>query len=206
MLTIGHISIGYLTAKLVSKKIDVSLNIPAIWGLSLLPDIDFLIPGLKHMGPSHSIILVLIIFIPLFLMRGKEVVPYFVGLASHTLLGDCITNRSLMLLWPISSRWVSFHLRLRALKTLYEISLFVIFLIVFYLSRDHTRVHAYRFSNFLLMMPLTATVLPLIFHYPFKIPRNLTFPHMLMLIMIIHFLWTSMDKANMQSALIQDLH
>ena len=51
------------------------MSIPLVWASSLLPDLDLLIPGNNHMGPTHSIIFAIAVFLPLFLYKGKEVTP-----------------------------------------------------------------------------------------------------------------------------------
>ena len=143
MLAFGHIALGYITGKIVSKATDQSINIPAIWTLSLLPDIDLLIPYLQHRGPTHSIIVALIIFTPLFIIASWKAAPYFASLASHSLIGDYLTGRT-QLFWPLSLEWFEYEraMRLRSALELYtEFALFAVMIAILVLSRNlvHTR-------------------------------------------------------------------
>ena len=191
MFVVGHISLGYLLGKLFSKGKDVPLNIPAIWAVSLLPDVDFYIPGLRHMGPTHSVVFALIMFTPLFLFRGWRIVPYFLGFISHTVFGDLITNRGIMLFWPFSSRMVFLRSPislLRMYRIYYELFFFALFLIVFLVTRDYTRVRNESNAKFLLVMPLTAVIQPLLFGYPVDIPGYLVLPHIVYLGIVMYSL------------------
>ena len=192
MLVVGHISLGYLLGKVFSRVKDVPLNIPAIWAVSLLPDVDFYIPGLKHMGPTHSIAFALIIFAPLFLFRGWRMVPYFLGFLSHIVFGDLITNRGIMLFWPISSRLIFLKTPIsyvRVYKTYYELIFFALFLIMFLVTRDYLRVRKVNNTKLLLIIPLIAVVLPLFFGLPIDISRSLVLPHIIYLGIIIYSIY-----------------
>jgi len=67
MFTVGHVALDHLVGVALSRAMGQDLNVPITWTLSLLPDIDFVIPGLQHKGPTHSLIIVLSIFIPILL-------------------------------------------------------------------------------------------------------------------------------------------
>jgi membrane-bound metal-dependent hydrolase YbcI (DUF457 family) len=104
MQFLGHLALGYFFGATVSKYTKEKLNIPLIWIFSLLPDIDILTRGfLLHRGPTHSILLAAILFLPLYLIT-KRGLPYFAALASHTLIGDYF-NPSEKLFWPVSNDW-----------------------------------------------------------------------------------------------------
>jgi len=189
MLVVGHISLGYLLGKIIAKGKDIPLNIPAIWAVSLLPDVDFYIPGVRHMGPTHSIVFSLIVFTPIIMFKGWRILPYFLGYISHTIFGDLITNRGIMLFWPISSRLVYLKTPINYVlvyRIYYELFFFALFLIVFYISRDYFRVRHENSAKLLLVIPLTAVVLPLFFDNPIKIPRSLVLPHIIYLGIIIY--------------------
>ena len=137
MLVLGHMALGYFTGKIVSKATDQSINIPVIWILSLLPDIDLLIPGLQHRGPTHSIIVALIIFIPLFFIASWKAAPYFAALASHSLIGDYLTGGA-QLFWPLSLEWLEYEraMRMGSPFELYvEFALFAVMVAILILSR-----------------------------------------------------------------------
>ena len=138
MLAIGHIALGYITGKIISKATGQSINIPVIWILSLLPDIDLLIPGLRHRGPTHSIIVALIIFTPLFIIASWKANPYFVALASHSLIGDYFTGKT-QLFWPLSLEWLEYERAMRmgsVFEIFTEFALFAVMIAILILSRD----------------------------------------------------------------------
>ncbi len=137
MRALGHIALGYITGKIVSNATDQSINLPVIWILSLLPDIDLLIPDLQHRGPTHSIIVALIIFTPLFITASWKAAPYFAALASHSLIGDYFTGKT-QLFWPLSLEWLEYERAIRMGSTLepyIELALFAVMIAVLILSR-----------------------------------------------------------------------
>jgi len=62
-----------------------------------------LIPFIKHRGPTHSVIIAFIAFIPLFAVYHKKAIPYIIALIQHSLAGDYITGQT-QLLWPITTQ------------------------------------------------------------------------------------------------------
>ena len=187
MFATGHISLGYLLGKITKKK-DTSLNIPIMWALSLLPDIDLLIPGLIHLGPAHSVITATIIFTPIIYWKRREAIPYFLALASHSIFGDLVTNNRIMLLWPLSTKWVSLRTPYYCkytFNTYYELTFFAIFLIIFLASKDYTRINDHPHAKIILTIPLTAIALPLLLAYPLSTPKLLILPHITLLTIIL---------------------
>jgi membrane-bound metal-dependent hydrolase YbcI (DUF457 family) len=83
-------AIAYLLGKGSSKALRVKLNIPILLVLSLLPDIDivydFLTGTQIHRGPTHSIVVATLAFIPIFILYRKTAIPYFLALISHFLI------------------------------------------------------------------------------------------------------------------------
>jgi membrane-bound metal-dependent hydrolase YbcI (DUF457 family) len=63
---VGHFAVGYILAKLTSKMTKTKFNIALILTLSVIPDVDILIPYVAHRGPTHSILMAFIVFIPIF--------------------------------------------------------------------------------------------------------------------------------------------
>lgn len=187
MFAVGHIALGYIIGKSLNRAIDHSLNIPAIWTLSLLPDIDFFIPGLPHRGPTHSLIVAFVIFIPLFFLWSKNAVPYFVALVTHSLIGDYITDGGIMLFWPLSSEWVKPGAIMTlgsALETYIELGLFSIFILTLFISKDFNHLFDSDLRNTVLFVPLCTIFLPAFFRYPINIPEILIIPHLILLSMI----------------------
>jgi membrane-bound metal-dependent hydrolase YbcI (DUF457 family) len=109
MFAIGHFAIGYLTGKASSKLLNVKLNLPLLFAVSVIPDIDLILQPLDqtffmHRGAMHSIILLSTLMSPFLVRYGKQAVPYLVVLLSHSLIGDFFTG-GFEMLWPLSDGW-----------------------------------------------------------------------------------------------------
>ena len=104
MYPLGHMALGYLIGRIVSVYTKKDFNTLIIFFVSISPDIDIIIPNLLHRGPTHSVILVLVFFIPIFIFY-KEGIPYLVALLSHSLIGDYFTKPGCKLFWPLSNDW-----------------------------------------------------------------------------------------------------
>ena len=74
MFAVGHMALSYIVGKLSAKPLGVNLNIPLVLTLSVLPDIDLLIPMLEHGGPAHSIVLYSIIALPMILIWRRKTI------------------------------------------------------------------------------------------------------------------------------------
>jgi len=76
LFAVGHMAIAYLLGKGSSKALRVKLNIPILLVLSILPDIDiiydFLTGSEIHRGPTHSIVVATVAFIPIFHYLPKK--------------------------------------------------------------------------------------------------------------------------------------
>lgn len=101
MFAVGHMSVAYLLTRGLKRGRWQSISIPLVWASSLLPDLDLLIPGINHMGPTHSIIVATAIFTPI-MIYYKKGISYYASLLSHSLIGDYITAYGCQLLWPIN--------------------------------------------------------------------------------------------------------
>ena len=108
MYPLGHLALGYFAGKITSKITKNETNILLLWIFSMLPDIDILIPGLVHRGPTHSIIVATAIFTPI-MIYYKKGTSYYASLLSHSLIGDYITAYGCQLLWPINQTWYKYE-------------------------------------------------------------------------------------------------
>jgi hypothetical protein len=166
------------------------MSIPLVWAFSLLPDIDFLILGVRHMGPTHSIIFAIAVFLPWFLIKGKEVTPYFMSYASHTVLGDLVTNRGVWFLWPLSKRIFYLPLpltysRLRTFSINLELALFGLFVFFFIISKDYAGGLYSNNTKPLFLVPFTALLLPMLFSFPVSVSPRLMLPHLILLVVVL---------------------
>ena len=186
VFAVGHIALGYLINKMIIRGRNVSIT--AIWTLSLLPDIDLIIPFLRHRGPTHSIIIPIVIFLPLLIAKKKDAVPYFAAVTTHGVIGDLFTGGGTQLLWPISSDWISSKIAISmgsAYENYMEIALFVVLIGTIILTRDYMRLFNSDKKNTILFIPLFTTVLPVMFEIPIAVPKILVLPHIVLMAIIL---------------------
>jgi hypothetical protein len=165
------------------------MNIPLILTLSILPDIDFLIPMLQHGGPTHSVILTFAIALPAILAWKAQPIPYLAAFVSHPLLGDYLTYPAtapgVQLFYPITSAWFSAGLEAaRALFVPLELALFVAFLTFALATRDIRMLTRHDPSNFVLLIPLATVVLPVLLDFPLSLPSELIIPHLITMLLL----------------------
>jgi len=185
MFAVGHLALGYLTGKAASKLLDVDLNIPLLFLASVLPDIDFIIPGLQHRGATHSIIVCMTVFLPAFVIYRKRAVPYFISAAQHSLMGDFLTGGGIQILWPITSNWYGVGVEMTALANIYlEWISFLAFLMIMLKTKDVRTLFQYHPSNLLLTIPVFAIVLPSFLNFPLAVPLGLIAPHLILLTLL----------------------
>lgn len=178
MYAVGHIALGYLMGKIGSKALKVDVNIPLLLVLSVLSDIDLLIPGLKHRGPTHSIILASLLFIPFLALYRKMAILYFASLIQHSLLGDFITGGG-MLLWPFSSSFYGIQIEMMSLTNIsIEWISFVLFLAAMLKTGDMKEFFHHHSSNLLLSIPIFTALLPTFLNFPAYVPLELVAPHL----------------------------
>ncbi len=184
MFALGHIALGYLTGKTFGKAFRQDIILPLAWLLSVLPDMDLMIPWLEHRGPTHSVVVAAALFLPVLLVYRWKGVPYLAVLASHPLIGDYITDGGVRLLWPLSSAWIQNTITVTMggrLETYVELALFSGFVATLILSRDLNRLLDNDPRNLLFFIPLCTILLPIIFEYPIEVPRALVAPHLLLM-------------------------
>jgi membrane-bound metal-dependent hydrolase YbcI (DUF457 family) len=187
MYAVGHLALGYLTGKASAKLQAVKANVPTILVLSILPDADILlqpfIPGI-HRGPTHSIIVLSLIFLPIFLIHRKKAVPYFVAIVSHPLIGDFLVGRT-KLLWPLQT---SFGIGIpitSSTNVVLEWSLFLLSIILMLKTTDmHTFLEPH-LSNLLLCIPAFTVLLPTIASFPLGVPVWLEPPHLIYMLIFV---------------------
>src|SRR5512137_569547 len=154
-------SLGYLLGKASAKPLGLKPNVALLMVLSILPDIDIL-AGIHnfHRGPTHSVIAVILVFIPFFITYRKRALPYFLALVSHAMIGDLIVGGNLQLFWPLSDASVSLpppfpHIEITSsINVAMELSLFVLALVVLAVTRDYRVFFRRKLSNLTLVIPV----------------------------------------------------
>ena len=180
-------AIAYLLGKGSAKLLHVKPNIPTLLVLSLLPDVDiiydFLTGSQIHRGATHSLIVALIVFIPIFIMYRKKAIPYFLALISHAAIADFLIAGQLQLLWPFSTT----EFGLNEITSIYinifspvnialELILFIAATAVLFKSGDWKVFFRADKTNLVLIIPLVTVLLPSTIGYPFTEPLILTVP------------------------------
>ena len=184
MYAVGHFALGYLTGKLTAKSLNVNVNLPLIFLLSVFPDIDLLIPGLVHRGPLHSVVLFCLLFLPIFAIYKKRAAPYFVALIQHIIIGDYLIGGDLQLLWPLTSNLYGFAIEGGGLIHIaLEWGLFVISMIFMVKTNDLAFMFKPHPSNMILAIPVLTVLLPTLISFPVYVPLSLLIPHVIYLIL-----------------------
>jgi hypothetical protein len=187
---VGHMALAYLLGKPSAKFLKVNLNVPLILVLSIIPDVDILFGVSElHRGPTHSIIIALLVFIPFFVIYRRKAVPYFVALASHSLIGDFFIGGQLMLFWPLTSqlfglRELGFYISIWSITNVtLEWTLFVTSTIIMSKTGDLPLFFQNKKSNLLLIIPIITVLLPTFTSYPLQVPIVLMPPHLFYLVL-----------------------
>jgi hypothetical protein len=179
LYAVGHLALGYLMGKGVGGLLKRKPNVALLLLLAALPDVDLLIPGLKHRGPTHSLLISLLIFAPLFVAYGTKAVPYFMALIQNALNGDFITEGA-QLFWPLTPQVYGLSVEMESLPNfLLEWSFFLIFLPSALQTRDLYHLFQHHLSNLLLVIPLCTVLLPVVLYFPTYVPLELLIPHLI---------------------------
>lgn len=181
MYAVGHLALGYLTGKATSKVLGVDMNIPLLFFTSIVADADLLIPFLEHRGPTHSLVIYALIFLPFAMVFGKKSIVYFVSLFSHALLGDLVATggmQGVQILWPLSSSWyVGIYIPL-LFDVYLEWAFFLLSIALMLKMRDFRKLFEPHPLNLLLTIPVFAIILPVFFGFPLHAPLGLFIPHL----------------------------
>jgi len=187
MFAVGHLALGYLAGKAVSKILKTDVNLPLLFLFSMLPDVDLVIPGLGHRGVTHSVIVFFALFLLAFVFYGRNVAPYFVALVLHPVLGDYLTGGGgIQLLWPLSAQWYGPTVQIGSLAGLIlEWVLFLMFLTAMLKTRDMLVLFQHHSTNMLLFAPVCGVVFPIFFSFPLVVPLELVVPHLIYLVLFV---------------------
>lgn len=181
---------GYTLAKLTAHVTKTDINIPLVFALSVIMDVDLLFYHsmflfIEHRGPTHSILVATALFIPIFIVYRKAALPYFVSLVSHPLLGDFIVGGRVQLLWPLTSAPYGAGIVeldvLSSLSIALEWLFFLIAAAAMFKTRDLHNFLQPHPSNVILVIPIFSILFPTIFGLPQPIPATLLLLHLICL-------------------------
>ena len=139
------------------------MNLPLLLAASVLPDIDLALRFLMHRGPTHSLITITALMIPLLIIYRKQASPYYAALLSHSLIGDFFDGGT-QLLWPLSQNWFgALNLEVPGLtNVVLELSLFSLTLPIMYKLGDLQTLLKPNTKSWALIIPSVATLGPLL--------------------------------------------
>ena len=178
MFAVGHLALGYLIGKASSKTLNIKVDTSLLFAFAVLPDIDFLIPFLKHRGPTHSLITLGIAFIPSLLLFGRKTIPYAIVYLQHLVPGDYITAGGIQLLWPLSTRWYSLERPLgESTVTTIEIAAFTAAILIMWKTKDLQNLLHPQPLKYSPLIPLITLGLPTLAKFPLPVPPELILPH-----------------------------
>jgi len=182
MFAVGHVALGYLTGKATSKLLNVKINIPLLFFVSIIPDIDLFL-GLEHRGPTHSLIVQTVVFIPILLAYRKQAAPVFASLIQHSLLGDLLTGAGgTQIFWPITSQWYGTQICVTNIVSIFlEWTAFLAFMAIFWITRDLKSLFQHNRYSLLLTIPVFTVILPAFLQFPLAVPTALIIPHLILL-------------------------
>ncbi|MEM3700071.1 MAG: metal-dependent hydrolase [Candidatus Bathyarchaeia archaeon] len=181
---VGHFALGYMFSKSTANaiKVKAELNIPIVLMLSVIPDIDILIPYVQHRGPSHSIVVATIIFIPLFALYHRKAVPYFVALIQHSLVGDYIAGGYVQIFLPLTQKRYGLNVDIKSpINITLEWLTFLVAATIIFRSKDIRTFFEPHNSNLILAIPTFTVLLPTFLAFPLEVPIALIPPHIIFL-------------------------
>jgi hypothetical protein len=178
------LALGYLLGKISARVLKTDVVVPAIFTLSVISDIDFLLPLIEHRGPTHSIIVAIIIFAPILATHRRKAVPYLAAFIHHPLLGDYMTGRGVQLFWPITMGYYGIAIEDR-LEICLEWFLFATLVIVMLKTKDVATLLQPKNSNIILTIPSFTVLLPSLLEFPLKVPSSLILPHAICLALFL---------------------
>ncbi|MBS7632888.1 metal-dependent hydrolase [Candidatus Bathyarchaeota archaeon] len=171
-----------MLSKLTAKITKTRLNIPLVFLLSVIPDVDLLIPFVEHRGPFHSILLTVVVFVPFFVKYRKRASPYFAALIQHLLIGDYVAGGGIQLLWPLTSQPYGLDVGIESpISIALEWAIFLVSAVIMIKTKDIYKLPQPNPSNLILGVPTFTVLLPTFLAFPLHVPLALVPPHILYL-------------------------
>lgn len=183
MFAVGHIALGYLTGKPLGRLMGAEVDLSLLLALSLLPDIDLIIPWITHRGPTHSLFFIALVAAMIAAYRPRQASPYVAALSTHSLIGDMVTDGGTQLLWPFSAELIQLRFfTVSASHAVYlEMALFLALLATMAVTRDLHKLIKPHKGNLMLVIPVSTILLPLAIEYPMRVPGPLVVPHLVLM-------------------------
>lgn len=180
---VGHLAFGYIISRSSAHFTRVDLNVPVVFALSILPDLDIVLPFFSHRGATHSFFSALFIFTPFFILNFRRAIPYFLASIQHSMLGDFLTGGKIQLLWPFTTEYYGFEGGITSnANIVVEWIAFLISVIVLVKKEDVKNFFRSEVSNLVLVIPLSTLLIPTFLNFPLSVPQSLAIPHLILII------------------------
>ena len=154
------------------------MNVPLLLALSVISDVDLLIPGLRHREATHSLLMCTLLFIPVFIIYKRRALPYFASLIQHSLIGDYMFG-GVQLLWPLNRNWFGMRIPMMSITDVtVEWIFFAASAATLFKTEDVRSLLQRNRSNLLSCIPAFTIILPLFFNFPLSIHSELMIPHL----------------------------
>jgi membrane-bound metal-dependent hydrolase YbcI (DUF457 family) len=174
-------------------------NVALILTLSVIPDVDILIPPIVHRGPTHSILMAFIIFIPIFALYHKNALPYFAALIQHSLISDYVAGGKVQLLWPLTTQTFGLELSIKSPANItIEWLSFLTTTLIMIKTKDAYPLLQPHNSNLIIAIPTFTVLLPTFLSFPLEVPAPLIPPHLAFLILFLASLSIDLKKVMKQ--------
>jgi hypothetical protein len=183
---VGHLALGYILGKASSKLLKTNISVPAVLTLSVISDVDILIPFVQHRGPVHSVVVAFAVFVPFFVVYRRKAVPYFMALLQHSLPSDFVAGGRIQLFWPLTTQYYGIETSITSPANIgLEWFLFVVSMAIMFKAGDIRTFFKPHLSNLVLSVPTVTVLLPTFLSFPLYVPVSLIPPHVVYMILFI---------------------
>lgn len=183
-----------MIGKLLSNVLETDLDLPLIFTLSVISDVDLLIPFIEHRGPTHSVLAIILIFLPLLTLYRKRAIPYLLATIQHPILGDFFSGGKIQLFWPLTTGYYGIEVGIKnPINIIAELTSFTIAILVMFRSRDHTKLLSSK-NSLILAIPLFTLISPTFLKFPLEVPILLIPPHLILIILLAASVITGLKR------------
>ena len=183
-----------MIGKLLSNVLKTDLDLPLIFTLSVISDVDLLIPFIEHRGPTHSVLAIILIFLPLLTLYRKRAIPYLLATIQHPILGDFFSGGKIQLFWPLTTGYYGIEVGIKnPINIIAELISFTIAILVMFRSRDHTKLLSSK-NSLILAIPLFTLISPTFLKFPLEVPILLIPPHLILIILLAASVITGLKR------------
>lgn len=124
-------------------------------------------------------ILLTVLFIPLFIRYRAKAVPYYLAIIQHPLVADYFVGGHVQLFWPLTTQYYGIGISIMSPEnTAAELAAFLVAMILMLKTKDVKTLLQPHKSNLILLIPTATVLLPTFARYPLDVPVLLVAPHL----------------------------